>query len=67
MRLWVLAVPNAMKEHRFTDDVAICRAWTKHGAIKMFKTLYGYSDLEFDKYVKKVRYNNYGIAILTDY
>lgn len=65
--LWCLSVPNAMEEHTFTDDVALCRASTRDDAIKTFSKLYSY---DFDKnpgYVKKVWFNDDGVAILTEY
>ena len=50
--------------HTATDDCALCKAWTKKGAIKKFQKLY----CDFDESnVSRVKYNKYGIAILTDY
>ena len=50
--------------HNANDDCAICRAWSKKQAIKKFKMMY--CDLE-ESNVFRVKYNKYGIAILTDY
>lgn len=60
------ARPNAMKEHKFTDDVALCKAVSKSQAIKIFSRLY--SDIKDDEvFIVKKGFNSYGIAILTDY
>ena len=37
---WVFAKPNQMQGHKFTDDVALCKAGSKSEAIRKFKTLY---------------------------
>ncbi len=51
-------------DHTATDDCALCRAWSKKKAIKKFQKLY----CDFNKSnVSRVKYNKYGIAILTDY
>ena len=68
MKLYALCVPNAMKGHKFTDDVAICRAWSKRQAIKRFRRLYGYSDKVMDNCVNRIHFNrHFKMAILTDY
>lgn len=46
------------------DDCALCRAWTKKQAIKKFRTLYHLVD---NGNVFRVRFNAYGVAVLTDY
>ena len=63
-RLYAYALADAMVDHRFTDDVAICRAKSRKQAVKKFKRLYGLAD---ETNVSRVRWNDYGIAILTDY
>ena len=71
MFIYVYAKANTMKGHDFSDDVALCRAWTKSGAIKKFKKLYILTDEECDKCVCKLRrfnkkhYSN--VIVLTDY
>lgn len=67
MKLYKLCVPNAMKEHIFTDDVAICWAWSKKGAIKKFRKLYSYSNSIMELCVHKIHFSKLGIAILTSY
>lgn len=52
------------KIHNANDDCAICQAWSKKQAIKKFKRMY--CDFE-DSAVFCVKYNKYGIAVLTDY
>ena len=70
---WVFAKPNQMKNHKFTDDVALCKASSKAEAIKKFSILYANNQ---DKEVYKLatgpdankpdsRY--YNLWILTDY
>jgi hypothetical protein len=62
--LWCYTVPNAMTNHNFTDDCALCFALTKKGAIKKFRQFYSFSPNES---IDKVYLNFGGIAILTDY
>lgn len=63
--IYCFARPNQMKGHRFTDDVAICRALSKKQAIKKFNRLYDYVTKEE---VFKVKfYGNYFPMVLTDY
>ena len=50
--------------HNASDDCAICKAWSKKRAIKKFKKMYCNFE-ESD--VFRVKYNKYGIAVLTDY
>ena len=67
MFLYCLFIPNSMENddnHTATDDCALCRAWSKKQAIKKFKKLYCNFD---ESNVSRVKYNKYGIAILTDY
>ena len=64
MRLYVYAEPDAMKDHRFTDDVAITYAASKKWAMRHFMQLY--ADVTEDN-VNEVRFNADGVAILTDY
>ena len=63
-KLWCYAFPNAMVNHKFTDDVAICYADNKDSAIKKFGSLYLNID---EKDVSEVKFNYRGISILTDY
>jgi len=46
------------------DDCAVCRAWTKKRAMLKFKKMYRGFD---GNSVKKVRYNAYGIAVISKY
>ena len=67
MFLYCLFIPNSMVNdgnHIATDDCALCKAWSKKKAIKKFQKLYCHFD---ESNVSRVRYNTYGIAILTDY
>lgn len=65
MRLWYYAKPDQMEEHKFTDDVAVCKAVTKKEAMKIFAEYYGnmtaadVHELAFEP--------NRRILILTDY
>ena len=47
-RIYYFSRPECMldKEHQYTDDVAITFAKNKKQAIKHFKTLYSWPDLE---------------------
>ena len=67
MFLYCLFIPDSMENdgnHTATDECALCRAWSKKQAIKKFQKLY----CDFDESnVSRVKYNKYGIAILTDY
>lgn len=56
------AVGNKIRNAK--DDCAICKAWTKKQAIRKFKILY----CDFNESnIFRVKYNKYGIAVLTDY
>lgn len=66
-KLYCYAVPNQMREHRFTDDVAICEAYNKEEAVDKFRKLYDPVGGDIKQFVHEVHYNNYGVAILTDY
>lgn len=63
-KLFVYASANAMKEHRFTDDVAITYAKDIDEAVLKFSRLY--DDIQIGE-IDEVYFNDYGIAILTDY
>lgn len=63
MKLWCYAKPNAMIEHKFNDDVALCYADTKEEALIVFERLYILSIED----IFEPCFNDYGIAILTDY
>ena len=67
MFLYCLFIPDSMGNdgsHTATDDCALCRACLKKQAIKKFQKLYCNFD---ESNVFRVKYNKYGIAILTDY
>lgn len=67
MFLYCLFIPDSMKNdgtHNATDDCALCKAWSKKKAIKKFQKFYCNFD---ESNVFRVKYNTYGIAILTDY
>ena len=61
--LYVYAAPDQMQEHKFSDDVAITYAETKEEALTNFRKLY---DITIDD-VELVSFNDFGVAILTDY
>lgn len=67
MFLYCLFIPGLMDNdgtHGTNDECALCKAWTKKNAIKKFQKLY----CNFDKSnVFRIKYNAYGIAVLTDY
>lgn len=65
--LWCYRYPDAMVEHRFTDDVALCFALTKKKAIKKFEQLYKIDLNDKKTEIFRVGFNYLGIAILTDY
>ena len=65
---YVYAKANQMVDHRFTDDVAICKAISKSQAIKKFSKYY--ADVKFDevqKLIDKVHNIDTDVLILTDY
>lgn len=62
-KLFVYAKANVMIDHQFSDDVAITYAANKQEAFIKFKQLY---DLKISD-ISEVRFNDYGISILTDY
>ena len=63
---WVFAKPNQMTGHRFTDDVALCKAGSKSEALKKFKVLYkNAEDKDVHKVLDLAHYK--GVMILTDY
>ena len=63
-RLYIRGLTKNNRMHNSNDDVALCKAWNKKNAIKKFQKLYCCFD-ESD--VSRVKYNSYGIAVLTDY
>ena len=65
-RLYAYALADQMEGHRFTDDVAICKATSKRKAIKKFRALYGRAD-ETNVFEVSFSLNGYDVAILTDY
>ena len=66
MFLYCLFICGSMlgDEHNANDDCAICKAWSKKQAIKKFQTMYCGFD---ESNVSHVKYNTYGIAVLSDY
>lgn len=63
-QLYVYAVPDAMIDHKFSDDVAITWATNKAEAIEKFSKYYNNVQ---DEDVNVVRFNRGGVSILTDY
>ena len=55
---------NQMKEHNFTDDVAVVKAMSKRSALKKFSYLY--DDID-NQDVKRIKNNSKKVTILTDY
>ena len=54
-----------MKEHNYTDDVALCYAEDINEANKIFEQLYDKELLKGN--IREVTFNNYGVFIATDY
>ena len=64
-KIYAFTYANGLGEgHRFTDDVAICKAETLDEAIAKFSNLYSNANRNT---VKECFDNNFGICILTDY
>ena len=61
---YFLAGSMTETDHNANDDCALCRAWTKKQAIRKFSKLY---TSVTEENIFRVRYNQYGIAILSDY
>lgn len=65
MFVYYFARANTMVGHNFTDDVAICKAWSKKSAIKKFSE--AYADVKRNE-VKRVKWlKKPKVKILTDY
>lgn len=62
--IYCFARPDQMIGHKFTDDVAICKAISKKRAIKKFSKLY--KDVS-EKEVFRVAFGKNLPTILTDY
>lgn len=62
-KLWVYSKPNIMVGHRYSDDVALVRANSAEEALNKFKKLYNVNMED----IHLVVFNDYDIAILTDY
>lgn len=62
-KLWVYSKPNTMVGHRYSDDVALVRASSAEEALNKFKKLYNVNMED----IHLVVFNDYDIAILTDY
>ena len=65
MFLWLLYInDNGRKKSNGYDDCAVCRAWTKKQAIRIFSRMYnGFHE----DAIQRVKYNHFGIAVLSDY
>ena len=63
MSIYCYAKADQMVEHRFTDDVALVRAFTKRQAIEKFRGYYTSASKD-DVFKVKLRKKVY---ILTDY
>ena len=63
---YVFARPNSMVGHKFTDDVALCKAVSKSQAIKIFSKYY--ANVNGDE-VFRLTTKDYKpeVMILTDY
>ena len=65
MFTYYFARADQMMGHNFTDDVAICKAWSKKSAIKKFS---GYYTEVTEKEVKRIRWlSKPKVKVLTDY
>lgn len=65
MYLWSLYISdNGREKPSGYDDCAVCRAWTKKQAIRIFSKMY--NDFHEDA-VQRVKYNHFGIAVLSNY
>ena len=65
MFLWSLYISDDKGElSNGYDDCAVCRAWTKKQAIRIFSAMY--NDFS-EAAVQRVKYNRFGIAVLSDY
>ena len=65
MFTYYFARADQMQGHNFTDDVAICKSWSKKSAIKKFTGLYANVT---DKEVKRINWlQRPKVKILTDY
>ena len=62
--IYCFAKADQMKNHRFTDDVAICRAISKRRAIEKFSKYY--TDVSEEE-VFKVFLVRGRVKVLTDY
>ena len=58
--------PNQMSDHKYTDDVALCKATSLQQAIKIFRTMYA-DVTENDVFLVKDAFNYKGIVVCTDY
>lgn len=67
MFLYCLFICDSMLNdgiHNANDDCAICKAWSKKQAVKKFQTMYNGFD---ESNVSRVKFNKFGIAVLTDF
>ena len=64
---YVFRRPNQMKGHKFTDDVAVCKAYSIQQAKKLFSRYYAdVQDSEVSK-MRSKREDPTRVFILTDY
>ena len=64
-KIFCYAKPNMMVGHKFTDDVALCRADSLEQAIELFSKYYDKSILYGN--ITEVDFNKNEVRILTDY
>lgn len=63
-RLYVYALPNQMQGHKFSDDVAICKAHSKQEALAIFQRLYLTADATN---VQRLHWFGQNVRVLTSY
>lgn len=64
---YVFRRANQMVGHKFTDDVAVCKAISKSQAIKQFSKYYSDVKVEEVDRLKPKKYSAGSVIILTDY
>ena len=67
MFLWSLYIPDSKKYPQGFDDCAICKAWTRKGARQKFAALYNIYHYIPDTRIERVKFNPYGIYVISDY
>ena len=63
-RLYAYSLAGQLEEHEFSDDVAVCWAFSIQEAIWKFRKMY---ERASKQNVKEVSFSNRGIAVLTEY